>query len=71
MILSFPMTSPFFCVCVCGGGGKLLNETCHEKRKLSSEDFDQVRLKSACSPTETSWSLESLDLASTAVILSR
>ena len=65
MILSFPMIS------LGGGGGGLLNETCHEKKKMFSEDFDQVRLKSACSPTETSWSLESLDLASTAIILSR
>ena len=33
--------------------------------------FDQVRLKPACSATETSYSLEILDLASIGIILSK
>ena len=38
--------------------------------KLSLEVCEQVRLKLACSPTETSWSLEILDIESIGIVLS-
>ena len=40
-------------------------------RKPVFGDLDQLRLKSACTATETSWSLEILDLESIGVVLSR
>ena len=39
--------------------------------KLSSEFFDQLTFKPACSATEASWNLETLDIASMHIILSK
>ena len=41
------------------------------RKNVSSGIFDQVRFKPACSTTETSQSLEILDLASIGIILSK
>ena len=41
------------------------------RERVSSGIFDQVRFKPACSATETSWNLETLDRASIHIILSK